>query len=116
VVTWLHWCADLVMATSRPRFLNTLAAAAAVTVSLAACGGPTGTTGSGSSSGGTLNIGVLAPYTGDNAIQGAISSAGCLAGIAPVNAAGGVLGAGSPASPSTPGVTPPTRSPPPTRC
>jgi ABC-type branched-subunit amino acid transport system substrate-binding protein len=36
---------------------------------------------------------VLAPYTGDNAVQGAISSAGCLAGVAPVNAAGGVLGA-----------------------
>jgi ABC-type branched-subunit amino acid transport system substrate-binding protein len=40
-----------------------------------------------------VNIGVLAPYTGDSAVQGAISSAGCLAGIAPVNAAGGVLGA-----------------------
>jgi ABC-type branched-subunit amino acid transport system substrate-binding protein len=36
---------------------------------------------------------VLAPYTGDNAVQGAISSAGCLSGIAPVNATGGVLGA-----------------------
>jgi ABC-type branched-subunit amino acid transport system substrate-binding protein len=84
------------MATGRLRFLNTLAAATAVTVSLAACGvsSPTGTAGPGSSSsGGTLNIGVLAPYTGDNAIQGAISSAGCVAGIAPVNAAGGVLGA-----------------------
>jgi ABC-type branched-subunit amino acid transport system substrate-binding protein len=74
--------------------LNKLAIAAAVTVTLAGCGGPTGTTGPGSSGpGGTLNIGVLAPYTGDNAVQGAVSSAGCLSGIAPVNAAGGVLGA-----------------------
>jgi ABC-type branched-subunit amino acid transport system substrate-binding protein len=84
--------ADAGMAVGRPRFLNTLAAAAAVT--LAACGGPTATTGSGSSSsGGTLNIGVIFPFTGDNAIQGAVGMAGCLSGIAPVNAAGGVLGA-----------------------
>src|SRR5258708_2041536 len=87
-------CTDGSLTVGRSRFLNKLAIASALTVSLAACGGPTGTTGSGSSSsGGTLNIGVLAPYTGDNAVRGAISSAGCLAGTAPVNAAGGVLGA-----------------------
>jgi ABC-type branched-subunit amino acid transport system substrate-binding protein len=86
--------ADVRITAGRRWFLKALSATAAVTVTLAACGGPTGTPGSGSaSSGGTLNIGVLAPYTGDNAVQGAISSAGCLAGIAPVNAAGGVLGA-----------------------
>src|SRR3984893_13584555 len=86
--------ANVVMAAGRPRFLNRLSATTAAMVALAACGGPTGTTGSGSSSSGsTLNIGVMAPYTGDNAVQGAISSAGCLAGIAPVNAAGGVFGA-----------------------
>src|SRR3984893_8623872 len=86
--------ANVVMAAGRPRFLNRLSATTAAMVALAACGGPTEMTGSGSSSSGsTLNIGVVGPYTGDNAVQGAISSAGCLAGIAPVNAAGGVLGA-----------------------
>jgi ABC-type branched-subunit amino acid transport system substrate-binding protein len=83
--------ADAGMAVGRPRILNTLAAAAAVTVAVAACGG-SATTGS-SGSGGTLNIGVIYPYTGDNAVQGAVGTAGCLTGIAPINAAGGVLGA-----------------------
>jgi ABC-type branched-subunit amino acid transport system substrate-binding protein len=73
--------------------LGTLGVAAAVTVTLAACGG-SATTGSGSSSsGGTLNVGVIYPFTGDNAVQGAVGMAGCLAGTAPINAAGGVLGA-----------------------
>jgi branched-chain amino acid transport system substrate-binding protein len=83
--------ADAGMAVGRPRILNTLAAAAAVTVALAACGG-SATTGS-SGSGGTLNIGVIYPYTGDNSNQGQVGTAGCLTGIAPINAAGGVLGA-----------------------
>jgi branched-chain amino acid transport system substrate-binding protein len=39
-----------------------------------------------------LNIGVIYPYTGANADQGAVGMAGCLAGIAQVKAAGGVLG------------------------
>jgi ABC-type branched-subunit amino acid transport system substrate-binding protein len=66
-----------------------------VTVNLSAYGfsSATGTTSSGSSStGGTLNIGVMAHYTGDNAVHGTIGPAGCLSG-ARVNAARGVLGA-----------------------
>src|SRR5665213_2855160 len=43
-------------------------------------------------SSGTLNIGVIYPFTGANASQGAVGMAGCLVGVAPVNAAGGVLG------------------------
>ena len=43
-------------------------------------------------SGGTLNIGVIYPFTGANAIQGQIGQAGCLIGITAVNQAGGVLG------------------------
>ena len=46
----------------------------------------------GSSSGGTMNVGVIYPFTGANADEGGIGMAGCLAGIAEVNAAGGVLG------------------------
>jgi ABC-type branched-subunit amino acid transport system substrate-binding protein len=86
---------DVGMAARRPRFLGTLAAAAAITVTLAACGSSSsgGSVGGTSLAGQTLNIGVIYPYTGDNAVQGAVGTAGCLAGIAPVNAAGGVLGA-----------------------
>src|ERR1700736_256459 len=85
--------ADAGTAAGRPRLLSTLAAAAAVTVTLAACGG-SAATGSGSSgSGGTMNIGVIYPFTGDNAVQGAVGMAGCLAGVAPINTARGVLGA-----------------------
>src|SRR5947208_272659 len=74
----------------RSRRWAVLAAAASATVALAACSSsPTGTS---SSSGGTLNIGVIYPYTGANADQGAVGMAGCLAGIAQVNAGGGVLG------------------------
>jgi branched-chain amino acid transport system substrate-binding protein len=39
-----------------------------------------------------MTIGVIYPFTGANADQGAVGMAGCLSGIAPVNAAGGVLG------------------------
>jgi branched-chain amino acid transport system substrate-binding protein len=87
--------ADAGLKACRPRFLSALAAAGAVTVALAACGGSStsGSVGGNSLAGQTLNIGVIYPYTGDNAVQGAIGTAGCLAGIAPVNAAGGVLGA-----------------------
>ena len=41
---------------------------------------------------GTMNIGVIYPFTGANADQGAIGMAGCLTGAAEVNAAGGALG------------------------
>lgn len=51
-----------------------------------------GSTTSASSSGGALNIGVIYPFTGANADQGAVGMAGCLSGIAQVNEAGGVLG------------------------
>jgi ABC-type branched-subunit amino acid transport system substrate-binding protein len=83
--------ADVRMAPGRPGFLKTLAAATAVTITLAACGGTPGTATSGS--GGALNVGVIFPFSGDNAHQGAQAFAGCLSGIAPINAAGGVLGA-----------------------
>jgi branched-chain amino acid transport system substrate-binding protein len=72
---------------------------------LAACGGSSsssssggaagstgGSGGSASGGGSTLNIGVIYPFTGANADQGAVGMAGCLSGIAQVNQAGGVLG------------------------
>src|SRR2546421_1784407 len=89
--------ADVGMTAGRFRPWAVLAVAAATTVTLAACGGSSssGTSGSSgsSSSGQTLNIGVIYPYTGANADQGAVGMAGCLAGIAQVNAGGGALGA-----------------------
>jgi branched-chain amino acid transport system substrate-binding protein len=39
-----------------------------------------------------MNIGVVYPFTGANADEGGIGMAGCLSGVAEVNAAGGVLG------------------------
>ncbi len=50
---------------------------------------PSQNPGSGS---GALNIGVIYPFTGPNADEGAIGMAGCLSGAAEVNAAGGVHG------------------------
>lgn len=47
---------------------------------------------SGGGAGGTMNIGVIYPFTGANADEGGIGMAGCLAGADEVNAAGGVLG------------------------
>jgi branched-chain amino acid transport system substrate-binding protein len=65
----------------------------AATVALAACGSSSSkSSGGGTSSTGTLNIGVIYPFTGANADQGAVGMAGCLAGIAQVNAAHGALG------------------------
>jgi ABC-type branched-subunit amino acid transport system substrate-binding protein len=74
---------------TRSSGLRLAACAAAVTTAaaLAACGGS-----SSSSGGGKLTIGVLYPYTGANADQGAVGTAGCTAGIGPVNAAGGAMG------------------------
>jgi branched-chain amino acid transport system substrate-binding protein len=66
-----------------------LAIAAASALAVTGCGS-SGGSGSGGSS--TMNIGVIYPFTGANADQGAIGMAGCLAGAAEVNAAGGVLG------------------------
>ena len=61
--------------------------AAVLAVFAAACGG-----GGSGEAGSTLNIGVIYPFTGANADQGTTGMAGCLAGIGPVNEAGGVLG------------------------
>src|SRR3984893_7422940 len=83
--------ADVRMAGGRPSFLNTLAAVAAVTITLAAGSATAGTATPGS--GGPLNIGVIFPFSGDNAHQGTQALAGCLSGVAPINAGGGVLGA-----------------------
>jgi hypothetical protein len=59
-----------------------------------ACSSSSSGTASGTAAaGGTMNIGVIYPFTGANADEGGIGMAGCLAGIAEVNAAGGVLGA-----------------------
>src|SRR5438105_7479727 len=76
----------------RSRHWAVLAAAASATIALAACSSSSSGTSGSSSSGGTLNIGVIYPFTGANADQGAVGMAGCLAGIAQVNAAGGALG------------------------
>jgi ABC-type branched-subunit amino acid transport system substrate-binding protein len=62
-----------------------IGAATLIAIFVAACGGSGG-------SGGTLNIGVIYPFTGPNADQGTTGMAGCLSGIGPVNDAGGVLG------------------------
>src|ERR1700730_16485764 len=83
--------ADVRVVAGRPRLLNTLAAATAVMVTITACGGAAGS--ASSSSGVTLNIGVIYPFSGDNVHQGVQALAGCLSAIAPINAAGGVLGA-----------------------
>src|ERR1700730_8512561 len=69
-----------------------LAAVAAATATLAAAAVSASATSASSAAGGTLNIGVIYPFTGANASQGAVGIAGCLVGVAPVNAAGGVLG------------------------
>ena len=76
----------------RSRHWAVLAAAASATIALAACSSSSSGTSGSSSSGGTLNVGVIYPFTGANADQGAVGMAGCLSGIAQVNAAGGVLG------------------------
>ena len=91
-VEQMHAGVDIGAGRSRSWAVPCLAAATAIAV--AACGGPSspGTSGS-SSSGQTLNIGVIYPYTGANADQGAVGMSGCLAGIARVNDAGGALGA-----------------------
>ena len=60
------------------------------TAVLAACSKSSGK--SDSSGSGTLTIGVIYPFTGASADQGPIGMAGCLAGAAEVNDAGGVLG------------------------
>jgi ABC-type branched-subunit amino acid transport system substrate-binding protein len=82
------------MRTHLPRCSMATTFFAVMAIGVAACGGSSSSGGSGgaSSSGGTMNIGVIYPYTGPNADQGAVGMAGCLAGIGPVNAAGGVLG------------------------
>jgi ABC-type branched-subunit amino acid transport system substrate-binding protein len=69
-----------------------LAAGAAATATLAAATVSASATSASSAASGTLNIGVIYPFTGANASQGAVGIAGCLVGVAPVNAAGGVLG------------------------
>jgi ABC-type branched-subunit amino acid transport system substrate-binding protein len=85
------------------RHLPAVSCALALTIALASCGssssGSGGTSSSGggasqggSSQGGALNIGVIYPFTGANADQGAVGMAGCLAGVSEVNAAGGALG------------------------
>lgn len=91
------------MFAARRRQLLAAGVAVASAAAIAACGstsatssgsggGSAGASGSGGSSGSALNIGVIYPFTGANADQGAVGMAGCLSGIAQVNAAGGALG------------------------
>jgi branched-chain amino acid transport system substrate-binding protein len=68
-----------------------LALLAASALAVAGCGSSSAG-GSGSGGSGTMNLGVIYPFTGANADQGAIGMAGCLTGVAAVNAAGGALG------------------------
>ncbi|MEN3308443.1 MAG: hypothetical protein V7603_4645 [Micromonosporaceae bacterium] len=75
------------MMRTRGRFSAPPLAALLAAVTLTACGGSS-TPGAAS----TLNIGVIYPFTGASANQGAAGMAGCQAGITPVNAAGGALG------------------------
>ena len=58
-------------------------------LALAACGGSTG---SGGSSGGTLEIAAFSPFTGPNAPYGYFQYTGCVAAAHAINGAGGVLG------------------------
>src|SRR5712691_11179666 len=77
------------------RFGTATVIASASAFALAACGSSspaTGPAGATTGSGGTMNIGVIYPFTGANADEGGIGMAGCLAGVSEVNAAGGVLG------------------------
>jgi branched-chain amino acid transport system substrate-binding protein len=68
-----------------------LALLAASALAVAGCASSS-TGGSGSGGSAPMNIGVIYPFTGANADQGAIGMAGCLTGVAAVNAAGGVTG------------------------
>jgi ABC-type branched-subunit amino acid transport system substrate-binding protein len=74
------------------RIARASAAAAMVSVGLAACGGGSSADSAGGPAGATLTVATLYAYTGDNADNGSTGSAGCLAGVQVVNAAGGVLG------------------------
>jgi ABC-type branched-subunit amino acid transport system substrate-binding protein len=62
--------------------------AVTVAIGLTACAGSS----SSGSGGAALTIATLYAYTGANADNGSVGSAGCLTGIQVVNAAGGVLG------------------------
>src|SRR5215813_13972886 len=73
------------------RLMPALALLVASALAVAGCGSSS-TGGSGSGGSGAMNIGVIYPFTGANADQGAIGMAGCLTGVAAVNAAGGVRG------------------------
>src|SRR5215831_7082698 len=73
------------------RLMPGLALLATSALAVAGCGSSSAG-GSGSGGSGTMNIGVIYPFTGANADQGAIGMAGCLTGVAAVNAAGGVQG------------------------
>ena len=73
------------------RLMPGLALLAASALAVAGCSSSS-SGGSGSGGSGTMNLGVIYPFTGANADQGAIGMAGCLTGVAAVNAAGGVMG------------------------
>lgn len=69
------------------------ALAAILAAAVAGCGSSSSAPAAGGSSGSApVNIGVIYPFTGPNAIEGIGHMAGCLAGIQPVNDVGGVLG------------------------
>ena len=58
----------------------------------AACSGGASSGGGGSSGGGPMVVGILAPFTGQDAALGPAYFAGCLPAVRSINAAGGVMG------------------------
>src|SRR4249920_1419115 len=73
------------------RLMPGLALLAVSALAVAGCGSSSAG-GSGSGGSGTMNLGGIYTFNRANADQGAIGMAGCLTGVAEVNAAGGALG------------------------
>src|SRR2546429_2947854 len=65
---------------------------ATLLVVAAACSGGTSSGGGGSSGSGPMVVGILAPFTGQDAALGPAYFAGCLPAVRAINAAGGVMG------------------------
>jgi branched-chain amino acid transport system substrate-binding protein len=76
----------------RWRTLITLTALATSTAALAACGGSSGS-GSDASSGSTITVGLIAPFSGGYADEGHENQAGAQLAINQINAQGGIDGA-----------------------
>jgi ABC-type branched-subunit amino acid transport system substrate-binding protein len=77
---------------SRNRYLQTVIAAGAAVLGLAACGSGTGGGGGSSAPAGPITIGSFSTYTGPNASLGPEQIAGCYTAALLINQAGGVIG------------------------